>query len=60
MTGSIWNLYVARPLHVSNLYAQADNPASKWEAGMLDAIFIGIGLAFFALAIGYTLICERL
>ena len=30
------------------------------EADMLDAIFLGAGLAFFALAIGYTLICERL
>jgi len=27
---------------------------------MLDAIFLGAGLAFFALAIGYTMICERL
>lgn len=30
------------------------------EADMLDVIFLGAGLAFFALAIGYTLICERL
>jgi hypothetical protein len=30
------------------------------EADMLDAIFLGAGLAFFAAAIGYTLICERL
>jgi len=27
---------------------------------MLDAIFLGAGLAFFAVAVGYTLICERL
>jgi len=27
---------------------------------MLDAIFLVAGLAFFAVAIGYTLICERL
>jgi len=27
---------------------------------MLDAIFLAAGLAFFAVAIGYTLICERL
>jgi len=27
---------------------------------MLDAIFLAAGLAFFAAAIGYTLICERL
>jgi len=30
------------------------------EADMLDVIFLGAGLGFFALAIGYTLICERL
>jgi len=30
------------------------------EADMLDVIFLGAGLVFFALAIGYTLICERL
>jgi hypothetical protein len=27
---------------------------------MLDAIFLAAGLAFFAVAIGYTLICEKL
>jgi len=27
---------------------------------MLDAIFLGAGLAFFAAAIGYTLVCEKL
>jgi len=27
---------------------------------MLDVIFLAAGLAFFAAAIGYTLICERL
>jgi hypothetical protein len=30
------------------------------EAEMLDAIFLAAGLGFFALAIGYTLLCERL
>jgi hypothetical protein len=30
------------------------------EAVMLDAIFLAAGLAFFAIAIGYALICERL
>ncbi|HEX4270648.1 MAG TPA: hypothetical protein VHZ32_04645 [Rhizomicrobium sp.] len=30
------------------------------EARMLDAIFLCAGLAFFVVAIGYTLICERL
>jgi len=27
---------------------------------MLDAIFLILGLAFFAVAIGYTLICDKL
>jgi len=27
---------------------------------MWDAIFLGAGVAFFAAAIGYALICERL
>jgi hypothetical protein len=30
------------------------------EADMLDAIFLCAGLAFFAAAVGYTLICEKL
>lgn len=30
------------------------------EADMLDVIFLGSGLAFFAAAIGYVVICERL
>ena len=30
------------------------------EAVMLDAIFLCTGLAFFAVAVGYTLLCERL
>jgi hypothetical protein len=34
--------------------------SSAIEATMLDIIFIAAGLAFFAAAIGYTLICEKL
>ncbi len=30
------------------------------EARMLDAIFLTAGLAFFAVCVGYTLICEKL
>ena len=36
------------------------NPPPETEVLMLDAIFLAAGLAFFAAAIGYTLICERL
>jgi hypothetical protein len=34
--------------------------SSAIEAIMLDLIFLAAGLAFFAAAIGYTLICEKL
>jgi hypothetical protein len=27
---------------------------------MLDVIMLGLGLAFFAVAVGYTLLCDRL
>jgi hypothetical protein len=30
------------------------------EAVMLDAVFLCAGLAFFAVAIGYTMLCEKL
>jgi hypothetical protein len=30
------------------------------EAFMLDAVFLSAGLIFFAAAIAYTLICERM
>jgi hypothetical protein len=30
------------------------------EAVMLDVAFLGVGFAFFAAAIAYTLICEGL
>jgi hypothetical protein len=30
------------------------------EFRMLDAMFLGMGVAFFALCVGYTLLCERL
>jgi hypothetical protein len=30
------------------------------EASMLDLIMLAIGLAFFALSVGYTIACDRL
>ena len=36
------------------------NLPSELEADMLDAIFLGAGLAFFVAAILYTALCERL
>jgi hypothetical protein len=36
-------------------------PATSWRrTSMLDAIFIVGELAFFAISIGYTIICDRL
>jgi hypothetical protein len=32
----------------------------RTEAVMLDAIFVIAGLGFFAIAIAYTLLCEKL
>lgn len=32
----------------------------RHEGFMMDMIFLAAGVAFFAAAIGYTLICERL
>ena len=34
--------------------------ASDMEAFMWDLVFLVAGLAFFAAAAGYTVICERL
>jgi hypothetical protein len=30
------------------------------EANMLDVLFVAAGLAFFAVGLGYTLLCDRL
>jgi hypothetical protein len=32
----------------------------RWELQMLDLIMLAIGLAFFALSVGYTIACDRL
>ena len=59
--GLIWFLYFQPLDPTSNVYAGRDNCCLlKLEAVMLDAIFLGAGLAFFAAAIGYTLLCEKL
>jgi len=39
------------------LYSRA---ARRWELQMLDLIMLAIGLAFFALSVGYTIACDRL
>ena len=34
--------------------------AERKEFPMLDVIMLAIGLGFFALSIGYTIVCDRL
>jgi hypothetical protein len=57
---SICNLYICPSRPTSNLYAGIRKSARSSEADMLDVIFLGAGLAFFAATVGYVLICERL
>src|SRR6185369_1313976 len=57
----IRDLYFRGFCRASNLYIRKHNfRLLKLEAVMLDTIFLGAGLAFFAAAIGYTLVCEKL
>ena len=46
----------ARPI----TFGQARVLVSYEEALMLDLISVAIGLAFFALSIGYAIACDRL
>jgi hypothetical protein len=43
-----------------NTVAAVQDQVSTGSMKMLDAIFIVGGLAFFAISVGYTLLCERL
>jgi hypothetical protein len=54
--------YISRAARApSNLYAeQHKSSPPETEVPMWDAVFLGAGLAFFAAAIGYTYLCERL
>ena len=36
------------------------SPGAVWSVPMLDLIMLAIGLAFFALSVGYTYACDRL
>ena len=40
--------------------AQAPAPDDRRARPMMDAIFIGIGVAFFIACAAYTVLCERL
>ena len=54
-------IFPLAPGRIELIRLRNDIPALELsEARMLDAIFIAAGLAFFAVAIGYTLICEKL
>ena len=37
-----------------------DGRRSLWRAFMLDAVFLGMGFGFLAVAVLYTLACDRL
>jgi len=39
---------------------QRIDSAQPGEQSMLDVVFVAIGVAFFALSIGYVLLCDRL
>ncbi len=57
----LYGIYISRPFAPPRIYTPARIPLpSEMEAVMLDAIFLCAGLAFFAAAVGYTLICEKL
>jgi hypothetical protein len=57
----LYGIYISRAFALPRIYTLPRIPlASEMEAVMLDAIFLCAGLAFFAAAIGYTLICEKL
>jgi hypothetical protein len=56
----LWNLYFPTPQDASFLYPVRRDSAAVTEAVMLDLIFVVAGLAFFAVAVAYTFLCERL
>jgi hypothetical protein len=57
----LYRIYISRRSTPPRIHTSAGiNLPSELEAVMLDAIFLCAGLAFFAAAIGYTLICEKL
>jgi SNF family Na+-dependent transporter len=33
---------------------------TTWSIPMMDIIMLALGLAFFALSVGYTIACDRL
>jgi hypothetical protein len=59
---SIYEIYIyVRSARLSNLYAFAPILASaKWSTVMLDAILVAAGAGAFAVAILYSIACERL
>jgi hypothetical protein len=40
--------------------ADADAPFTARSMQMMDIIMLALGLAFFALSVGYTIACDRL
>lgn len=52
-------IFPGLPTALENL-GRRNDVSSNEETDMRDAIFLCAGLAFFAVAIGYTMICEKL
>lgn len=58
---ALYEIYIKQQSYKARIYIPCPlNLPSSMEAIMWDAIFLCAGLAFFATAIGYTLICEKL
>jgi hypothetical protein len=45
---------------VSKLSAQIKPIGTNRSPRMLDLVMVALGLAFFALSVGYTIACDRL
>ena len=48
------------PVPLTPAYWGKYGPRRFREASMLDVIFVLGGLAFFAISVGYTVLCDRL
>jgi len=61
---SLWQLYGPAVRHVSKLYAAAayfcPGMRSTRSSTVYDALFLAVGLAFFAAACLYLFACDRL
>ncbi len=59
---ALYGIYISVRFGVHRTYMPQARHCALYllEARMLNAIFLTAGLAFFAVCVGYTLICEKL